>query len=825
MSIGEEHDESQHLRTVLASIEELTYLAAEQDQREFEYVWTANRNLVESHLSKKPTDCDVWLDALQRYLLSGPAYGKYAKQISHATTEELRRLDCAYDVWHLLEQAGRRVYARGGDKTDRPWDTHERPITASSRWYVKARLTPQRSGPGGKIELFRKAAEEARQGTTNHCRNRASYMEAFARHYTAFDLLRRARDERVFEEAARLFEEARRLVETTDEEVDPARAHFEDFFRSLCALQDAEVRLDLPGARRALGKALEAGRKLPNPEGPFRTPNPWTSRRDLENEERFIEVIGELQSRDIWALESAIKALDDIIADCEVSERKEELGTRLLVLKGVKAARDKQQAELERYCDQAARSTERPLAGKRSKRLVELLRKTLSGSNAKEMLSSVIPLLPLGLVGIGDPESLTPLLYSAPSWLRELSKASGQDEARALLLWYIRLVLDYLWSVCERAATQEGRKLSPRPFFADLPYQNLPEQVESIRQLLRWTGAPAKEIEALGTRLPNLIGQAAAPETEFVGGVEVLIRETQRWLFPLAVRFQLHQGAELALERVDDPGPEYRYGAGRFDASAIMGQVGVAYVKPRMGRGMGRPEERDHRALVLYPAPAYPLFSRTCLIVEGPSDKAFFETILDRIEPGWRALRSEADPSRQTIEIRAAGGADEVPREYASARKEGAFHELDPLLEAGAGRIVAVVDADKREVLLDKHQDVSRCGHQCVLDPDLERIAAPAFKAALEIALQRRLDLGEIDELCRRFGSPGKEFTAWVHEKWGIALKRQDSGRAKGFAVLLATVFPERRGGSKWSAVWDICDRVLMLAKRRSRLKPLVIGL
>lgn len=819
--------EEQSVQTVLAAIQRLTYVAVEHDQREFERIWGGAGSVIESQLSTKSSDLDSWLDALERYLLSGPAYGKHAAWIYRATTEELRRLECAYDVWNLLVQAGEMVYARGEDKIGRPWDTHERPITASSRWFVKARLAVNLNGTAGRIELFKLAAQESRKGDTRHCANRANHMEAFALHYSAFDLLRTATDEGAFEKAARLFELAHDLVETTDEEGDPNHAHLERFFRSLCMLQHAMVRMELRDARGALGDALKAARKLPSPQGPFRTPNPWTSLLDLENEERFIAMLGNLQAHGIESLESAIKELDDIIADCEVSERKEELTTRLLVLRGLMGARQKQRAELERYCALAAKSTERLRAGVRSKQLVECLRKTLSGSSAENVLSMVIPLLPLGLVGIGDPSSPTPLLYSAPSWLKELSKTSSPNEARTLLLWYVRLVLDYLWSVSERAARQEGRNLGQRPAFADLPYRRLSEQLEDICQLLQWKGAPAGELETLRASLLGLTTDLEAPPSDFVERVEVLIRGTQRWLFPVAVFFKVDDSGELGLWRVDVPSQDYRYQPGEVDAAAFdtwtVKAATAAYIKPRIGRMTGRPGERNHKPLVLYPAPVYPVFSRTCCIVEGPSDKVFFEGILDRVEPGWRALRSEADPTCQTIEIRVARGGDNVAKEYDSVIKQGVFYTQDTLLEAGAQRIVVVVDKDKREVLLSK--SVSLCKHRCSLDPDLERIAPTAFQAALEAALRRSLDLDDLAELNKRFDSQGNDFAKWVQGRWGIQLKRGDSGLAESFAVLLARVFPERQDGAPWNAIWDICDRVLQLAKGPRRLKPLVIGL
>lgn len=812
--------EAESLHALLLRMEQLTYVVADHDQHQFERLWRDYGDFITPYLTTTAVDRERWLDAFEKYLLSGPAYEKNAKDISRATVAELRKLECAYDVWNVLETWGRRVYVRGSDKQNRPWDIHERPLTASSRWYVKACLAINSDGPGGRIELFRLAAEEARQGSTNHCLNRAKHMDAYILHYKAMGLLGSATDESVFEDASELFARASRLAEPVNEDGGQGHAEHEAFFRSLCQLQAAEVALDLGAAQIALQKAIAAVRSLSNPEGPFRTPNPWTSLRDLENESRFIAILSKLQSDELDELEPAIKELDGIIADCEVSERKEELRTRLLVLKGLKATRDGHAGEFERHYSQAKKSTERIRAGKRSMELVKILQKA-SSSSAKKVLSDVVRQLPLGVVGIGDPSLPAPLLYSAPSWLKKLSNTSSQDEARALLLWYVRLILDYFWSVCERDAYQEGRRLGARPMFADLPYLCLPERLGFIRSLLKGKGEPAIEMATLAARVPSLIGQLAAPGSDFVDSLEVLIRDTQRWLFPLAVLIKRRNREGLTLRRVDALHDEYSFEMRAVDDSAIQPGAQVAYVKARLGRITGRPMERGGKPLVLYPAPAYPNCSRTCLIVEGPSDKAFFEIMLDRIEPGYQAIRVEPDFSHQIIEIRDAGGASGVPEAYFRARKEGAFHSNDPLLDAGAERIAVVVDGDHRDVLVDTHEDVSRCRHRCVLHPDLERIALPGFRAAAEIVLGRALNSNELRELHNRLDSPGNEFANWVWDTLGLALKRRSTASTESFAVLLARAFPDAEPGAKWNVVWEICNRVLQLAKRPRRTATL----
>jgi hypothetical protein len=809
------------LKAVLSEIQPLSYTVVGHDQHEFERMWSNCASAIAGHLAEEPPDLNAWLDVLERYVLSGPAYEKYAKDIQLATIEELRRIECAYDVWHVLEQAGRRVYARGKDKENRPWAAHERPLTASSRWFVKARLALNADGPNGRIELFKLAAKEAQHGKTKHCANRANHMEASALHHSAFNLLGKATDERAFEEAARLFEQARELRERTDEGSSPVPVQHEEFFRALCALQAAECKLDLQSAQTALAEAVDAVRKRRNVDGVFKTPNPWTSLKDLENEKRFLAVITHLRSEGTTALETAIKELSDLRDECDVSERKQELTTRVLVLKGLVAARDRRRPDLERYCVQVAMSIDRPLAGLRSKHLLELLRTALSGSPPEVLLSSVIPLLPLGIIGIDDPSVPSPLLYSAPMWLRDLSKASSLNEARALLLWYTRCVLDYLWSVCERDAMQERRKLILRPNFADLPYRNLPEELERIWNLQPWKGEPAKEISILRTDLPELIELAQIPPADFVDRIEILIRGTQRWLFPLVVFIEQDEEEGLTLWRADAVISSYRYVSGSFDGrafdgTAIKSRQTAAYVKPSMRRVAGRPAERTHKPLVLYPAPSYPAFSRTCLLVEGGSDRAFFEAMLNRVEPGWRALRSQPD-SQQIIEIRVAGGADKVPTEYDRLIRKGGFYTHDTRLEGSARRIVVVVDGDKSEVL--KRGDLSLCKHRFVLDPDLERVAPTAFKTAMEATLKRSLDSEELAELNEHFDLPGNEFAYWVENKWQIKLKRRDSYLAESFAELLARDFPLRQDGARWNEAWDVCERVLQLAHGLRRLR------
>jgi hypothetical protein len=805
------------LQTVLIDIQRLSYMATEHDQREFEKIWSSYASSVAPYVADEPPDLNDWLDVLERYLLSGPAYQKYASEIHYATIEELRRLEWAYDVWHVLAKAGKRVYARGKDKENRPWATHEFPLTASSRWFVKARLALNSDGPTGRIELFKLAAQEARQGKTKHCINRARHMEASALHYSAFNLLGKATDERAFQEAACLFEQARQLRGTADEGSSPVSVQIEEFFRSLCALQAAECKLDIQSASDCLSEALDAVRKLPNVEGPFRTPNPWTSLKDLENEKRFLAVLAGLRAEGTKALESAIKELSEISSDCEIGERKQEITTRVLVLKGLRAARDHSRPDVERYCMQVAVSLERPLAGLRSKRLLELLRTTLSGSPPEVVLSSTIPLLPLGLTGIGDPSTPTPLLYAAPTWLKELSKASSPNQARALLLWYVRSVLDYLWSVCERDAIQKRKRLVPRPTFADLPYRKLPQELERICELQHWKSAPAEELSILRADLPELVELVETPTVDFVDRVESLIRGTQRWLFPLVVYIKQDEGGELTLRRSDAEIPAYRYPPGSFDARAfdsisISSRETAAYVKPSMRRVADRPAEKTHKPLVLYPAPSYPTFSRTCLLVEGGSDRIFFEGMLDRVEPGWRALRTQAD-FQQIIEIRVAGGANKIPGEYDWLIQKGGFYTHDSRLEANARRIVVVVDGDKSEIL--RLGDLPLCKHRFVLNPDLERIAPTAFTTAIEANLKRVLDHEELAELKEHLHLSGKAFAYWIENKWHIRLKSQDSYASEGFSQLLATYFPLRQHEATWNVVWDVCERVLQLAHGR----------
>ncbi|MGH2436326.1 MAG: hypothetical protein ACRDFA_04960, partial [bacterium] len=109
--------------------------------------------------------------------------------------------------------------------------------------------------------------------------------------------------------------------------------------------------------------------------------------------------------------------------------------------------------------------------------------------------------------------------------------------------------------------------------------------------------------------------------------------------------------------------------------------------------------------------------------------------------------------------------------------------------------------------------------------PDLERIAPEAFIAAAEIFLKRPLTMAELAELNARFTSSGYDFAAWVQDHLGVPLKQRDGHLAEPFAALLARVFPERRDAQKWNAVWDVCDRVLQLAKRPRPLPQMAIGL
>lgn len=165
---------------------------------------------------------------------------------------------------------------------------------------------------------------------------------------------------------------------------------------------------------------------------------------------------------------------------------------------------------------------------------------------------------------------------------------------------------------------------------------------------------------------------------------------------------------------------------------------------------MGRPKEKKpNKPLHAYPAPNCPEFHCACLIVEGPSDKAFFEAMLDRVEPGWRCLDCQTHDGRCAIEVRAAGGGTEVPVLYRWARLHEAefFYTHDTLLGASAERIVVVVDADKAGLIAGLATSGKPARHRIVLTPDLERASLPAFVAALQAEIQRELTEHEQSEL------------------------------------------------------------------------------
>jgi len=176
----------------------------------FEDFWRSHGKSIRSDvISIGPKSAALCLNLLEQTLNHGPTAGVYGVKIAHADYLQLRKLDCAYDIWDLLVQCGRRPYIR--EKLGTDWDTHERHITESYLWEVKARLTQDTEQ---RISLFRKASNAAQKGVTKHCISRANSLEAHAIRLEAEMFVRK----REFRQAAKLLDRASALVRGKDHE-------------------------------------------------------------------------------------------------------------------------------------------------------------------------------------------------------------------------------------------------------------------------------------------------------------------------------------------------------------------------------------------------------------------------------------------------------------------------------------------------------------------------------------------------------------------------------------------------------------------------------
>jgi hypothetical protein len=790
--------------TLLEAIKSATSFA------EFHVIWAARGDEMQDYLATCPSDAEELLNEIERCLNLGPTEDVYAVDIANATPSLLRELNCAYDMWALLGSHGRQHFVRG-KVTE--WETHEKPLVESYRLEVKARLARLFDE---KISLFERAGDAAGVGATDHCRNRARLMRAHAVRLRAAQAVRKGELCR----AADLFRQAKTLAQKTD--LEP----FVAFWENACLVRHKEVTLKWDEALSAHAAALEAANSMRYPHTLFQRPNPWTSLTDFQNERHFIETLRLLQDERLGALDASVATLRTLRDDCGESVRQYELGARLLALEGLRSATsgpgpvfDEQLSELSSYL-------RRPAVPRNTRELLECLREIRGGSRPDDVLDRVITLMPLDSIGtkVADP---APLLYGAPIWLQRLVDADDANAPRLLLTLYARLVLDFLWSIYEKNERERARVAIARPSIEDASLARLAELAEGIVPLLMWEGAPAADLRRFAEGLSHYASGLSWGD-DLEREIRHLLRATEHHLLPLAVRVQVVQpvveeGAvarecTVVLRRLDGLGTNYTYALREIDFGGPDGSSRRGYLKARYRSSLQQPRDPQDRPLHVYAAAALPEFRSACLIVEGVSDAAFFAGLLDRIEPGWDLLQDEVDPRYPVIEIKVAGGASEIPDVYETARKEGRFHTTDPLLDAGAERIVVIVDADRADIFSSK-ADISRARHRVVLRPDLERVALSAFLEALSVVITRSLTADEERDLVAWSLLEAKVFQTKVEDRWGVQLKRQANGKdAESFARVLARVFPLSHPGSTWERVWMACDRLLRLARGRGRL-------
>ncbi|MEW6352242.1 MAG: hypothetical protein AB1646_24585 [Thermodesulfobacteriota bacterium] len=530
------------------------------------------------------------LTALIGILSQGPTSRVFAVDIAHFDPTSLRELDSLYDAWALLVDCGLQVAARG--KEDRDWESHELPITESYRWEVKARLSALSER---KVAYFERAHEAAARGQTLHCQNRARHLLAHARRHAAESLVRRKR----FKQASELFSEASSLAAGTDLE------YLVRFRGSLCQLRDAELRLDLDQARSARLEALQWAGRLPEAAKLFRRPNPWTSLADLKNEELFIDLLAGLREQGLAGLPSAIGNLRKIIGDCEASPRRDDLSERLTFLEGVLAASRGIDTLLDDRAAQLAIQLAHPPLLRSAQDLLDKLTDLRFGADPGRALTEVLNLLPLDAVGSGKP-GVPPLMCGVPAWLQSLPVSNTPDRFRTLLLWWVRIIFDYVWSVCEKDAEEEGRELRQRPPFWKCSLGDLANEFRELREFAGWAGTPGEALGELGEMLSQITLQSpTVQENEVEEQIRLVLRSTDM-LFPLVVDVRWAGEMQILMERLDGAGDTYRYRPDEVDSRSRsrIPQTGTrVYVKERYRRSLRKPQDRRSRPLYLYPAP------------------------------------------------------------------------------------------------------------------------------------------------------------------------------------------------------------------------------
>jgi hypothetical protein len=773
------------------------------DQRsKLETYWLNHEDAIVTYLEKNDRERSTLLDLFESYLGKvRPAENIWGRDIMHADPLLLRRLNCAYGIWWILANNSRRCYIRGDSKrweNDRGWLIHEKPLLEGHRWNVKARLdhTFGKLGIEKRIELFEQGARAAAAGRTKHCKNLARYLRAQAIHLKA-DL--KARDRRLpmfqrLAEAKELYRIAKDLAKGSGQE------SLIGFRESICDLRCATVQLDIEPALKSHGEAMVCAARFPKPDNLFSRPNPWTSLKDFENERLFIWVLQLLKEKKQDGLEQSISLMEQLVEGCSGGVRRSHLEIRLFFLRGTRAAQDGNVVQAQIEIRNLSNSLKTAVSRKNDQDLLAILSRGVSERNASKLIEEALWLFPFDSQGKGGQLGEPAFFYGLPQWLLELGY-SPQSECNVLfVLWYSRVLFDYCWSILEKRLEEAGEIAPARPAFWKASLPELAQLVVLLMSKLEWEGAQGKALSDLCTWLIENPGWNGLKPNEYI---ELFAGASDKLVFPLVMvcnRISVDQQTKVVLTRLDGRGQAYRYDESAIDQRTRNAPNDRAYVKAKFRRVIQAPKEAG-RPVYLYAAPNCPRFLRTCLIIEGQSDKEFFESLFDRIEPGWRFLRSDGIPPMPTIEVRQARGASELAKAYRQAREEAQFHVSISGREVE--RIVVVVDGD-HEHLLTSDVWLRRAHHKFVLRPDLERAVPSAFVETLSLTAGVGFDQGDVEEMTSQMGLAPHRFEEEIFVQWGVRIKDPS------FARNLAKNVPKDGEGGK--QIWNACYRTLSLA-------------
>lgn len=242
-----------------------------------------------------------------------------------------------------------------------------------------------------------------------------------------------------------------------------------------------------------------------------------------------------------------------------------------------------------------------------------------------------------------SPSNRDPWKWLPPWYEKVLNSARAEGDpsgSRLILEHYLRTVCDYVWHDYLDALRE--RRYEPLPEIpSDLSIATLPDLYEAVSGLDRARGWKKVRGRALH-RLKDLAFQARhAPDEEIDSSLlDDVVAETSRHLYPLPVQFRsVCDDGRLELAREDagleplyatagsyspEPDeyfflpPEYRFQSGSIKQNSFAGRQG----KPlhfHKSSTFGRPRD-------------------VYILLEGPSDVACIEAILDHRIPGWRCL-------------------------------------------------------------------------------------------------------------------------------------------------------------------------------------------